>query len=113
MSSVNEALYYKVPMVVVPMVDDELAVGEGIVDLELGTGPQEGQRADARACCLDDSCRQTNRRQCQQDQRGHAKVRHQRANSQRSGPYPQPPLINTALTDCCTSASCLALQDVG
>ena len=37
MSSVNEALYYKVPMVVVPMVDDELAVGAGIVELELGT----------------------------------------------------------------------------
>ena len=33
-------------MVVVPMVDDELAVGAGIVELELGTGPQEGQRAD-------------------------------------------------------------------
>ena len=37
MNSVNEALYYKVPMVVVPKADDQPTVGAGIAELGLGT----------------------------------------------------------------------------
>ena len=70
MNSVNEALCYTMPMVVVPMADDQPMVGARIAKLGLGTvvSRRKINGQDTRACRLEDSGRQTNCRQCQQYQ---------------------------------------------
>lgn len=86
MNSVNQASYYKVLMLVVPMTDDQPTIGSRIAEFGLGTVMSRrninGQKLGRAGWIIPG--RQTNRRECQHDQQWHAGVQRQPVNT-----YPQ------------------------